>query len=142
MRRENAQRYASLFAECGLDGQFGLPSESPGRRHVWNQYVVRVPGGRRDALRTYLAEQHIGSEIYYPVPLHQQECFASLGCETGSLPETERAAAETIALPIFPGLTTAEQHAVVSRIAEFWGVASPRLPEAKDHPAQQHPDAA
>jgi len=105
MRCENAERYARLFAECGLDSQFGLPGELPERRHAWNQYIVRVPDGRRDALRTYLAEKQVGSEIYYPVPLHQQECFASLGYETGCLPETERAAAETIALPIFPGLT-------------------------------------
>ena len=88
-------------------------------RHVWNQYVIRVPDGRRDALRTYLGEQKIGTEIYYPVSLHQQQCFADLGYGPGSLPESERAARESLALPIFPELTAAEQQTVVRAIKSF-----------------------
>jgi dTDP-4-amino-4,6-dideoxygalactose transaminase len=101
-----------------------LPAAAAGCRHVWNQYVVRVPDGRRDALRAYLAERKIGSEIYYPVPLHLQKCFSTLGYGPGSLPASERAAAETLALPIFPELTAQEQQAVVDAIAEFFGSAA------------------
>ena len=95
-----------------------------GRRHVWNQYVIRVPDGRRDALRRHLADANIGSEIYYPLGLHAQECFAYLGYRAGELPETERAAVEVLALPIFPELTEAEQEMVVERIASFYRPAS------------------
>jgi dTDP-4-amino-4,6-dideoxygalactose transaminase len=98
----------------------GLPTVAAGRRHVWNQYIVRVPDGRRDALRAHLADRKIGTEIYYPVPLHLQVCFASLGYGPGSLPESERAAAETLALPIFPELTAEEQQTVVREIAAWW----------------------
>lgn len=115
----NAQRYSELFAEAGLTSAIGLPATSRNCRHVWNQYVIRVSGGRRDALRAYLAEQKIGTEIYYPVPLHQQVCFKELGYATGSLPESERAAQETLALPIFAELTAAEQRTVVQAIARF-----------------------
>jgi dTDP-4-amino-4,6-dideoxygalactose transaminase len=120
MRQANAARYADLFASAGLDRILTLPTTAPARRHVWNQYVVRVPDGRRDALRQFLADARIGSEIYYPLGLHQQACFASLGYGPGSLPETERAAAEVLALPIFPELGEAEQCAVVARIGEFF----------------------
>jgi dTDP-4-amino-4,6-dideoxygalactose transaminase len=119
-RQANATRYGELFAASRLDHVVGLPSVSAGRRHVWNQYVIRVPEGRRDALRAHLTERKIGTEIYYPVPLHLQVCFASLGYGPGSLPETERAALETLALPIFPELTPAEQQAVVREIAAFF----------------------
>jgi dTDP-4-amino-4,6-dideoxygalactose transaminase len=122
-RAQNAQHYTELFTEFGLDRVLGLPRQAAGRRHVWNQYIVRVPEGKRDTLRQYLADAKIGTEIYYPVPLHRQDCFRSLGYKTGDLPESERAAAETLALPIFPGLTQAEQHAVVTRIADFYGLA-------------------
>ncbi len=120
MRQANAARYAQLFTDARLDTVLGLPQTMPGRRHVWNQYVVRVPDGRRDVLRQFLADAKIGSEIYYPLGLHQQACFADLGCLPGTLPETERAAGEVLALPIFPELTEAEQQAVVSRIGEFF----------------------
>ena len=121
---QNARHYGELFAEFGLDRVLGLPNEAAGRRHVWNQYIVRVPEGRRDTLRQFLAEAKIGTEIYYPVPLHLQECFRSLGYGPGDLPQSERAAAETLALPIFPGLSPAEQHTVVARIAEFYGISA------------------
>jgi len=119
-RQENAGRYTELFAEAGLDRILGLPCTDPNARHVWNQYVVRVPDGRRDALREHLAEAKIGAEIYYPLGLHQQECFGDLGYGVGDLPETVRAAREVLALPIFPELTAEEQEFVVERIATFF----------------------
>jgi dTDP-4-amino-4,6-dideoxygalactose transaminase len=126
LRQQHAERYGELFAASGLDRVLGLPTTLPGRRHVWNQYVVRVPDGRRDALREHLASRQIGTEIYYPVPLHQQPCFAYLG-KPPMLVETERAAKETVALPIFPEMTSDEQELVVKAIAEFIGPrATPR----------------
>jgi len=119
-RQANAQRYTELFTDAGLDRILGLPPTAPRRRHVWNQYVVRVPDGKRDALREFLNEAKIGAEIYYPLGLHQQECFRDLGYGPGDLPETDRAAAEVLALPIFPELTAAEQAIVVQRIAAFF----------------------
>ncbi len=133
-RQINAQRYTQMFAECGLDRVLALPSERAEGRHVWNQYIVRVPEGRRDALREHLKQSQIGSEIYYPVPLHQQECFSSLGYKTGSLPESERASQESLALPIFPELTAEEQIRVVSQIAAFFGIASPPAEQALKGP--------
>jgi dTDP-4-amino-4,6-dideoxygalactose transaminase len=97
---------------------------------VWNQYVIRIADGRRDALRAHLAKQGVGTEIYYPVPLHVQQCFEHLGWRTGDLPQTEQAAAETLALPIFPELSVAEQRTVVARVAEFFAAAP--LPPATD----------
>jgi dTDP-4-amino-4,6-dideoxygalactose transaminase len=119
-RQANAERYGELFAACGLDRVLGLPQPALRCRHVWNQYVIRVPDGGRDALRTHLGAQKIGTEIYYPVPLHLQECFNSLGYGAGSLPESERAANETLALPIFPELTADEQQTVVRAIRAFF----------------------
>jgi len=122
MRQANAERYDELFSACGLDSVLELPQVAPQRRHAWNQYIVRVPEGRRDALREHLTGARVGTEIYYPVPLHLQECFRALGYKPGSLRESERAAAETLALPIFPELTVAEQQAVVTQIAAFYGM--------------------
>ncbi|HOM15970.1 MAG TPA: DegT/DnrJ/EryC1/StrS family aminotransferase [Thermoguttaceae bacterium] len=119
-RQANAARYQELFTHAGLDRILGLPQTNPRCRHVWNQYVIRTPGGKRDALRAYLAEAKIGTEIYYPLGLHQQECFQFLGYRPGDLPETERAAQEVLALPIFPELTPAEQERVVGTIAGFY----------------------
>ena len=119
-RQANAARYQALFTQAGLDRILGLPQAHPRCRHVWNQYVIRVPGGQRDALRAYLAEAKIGTEIYYPLGLHEQECFRFLGYRPGDLPETERAAREVLALPIFPELTPAEQERVVETIAAFY----------------------
>ena len=119
-RQENAARYADLFAEYDLDRHVTVPTDESRGRHVWNQFVVRIGGGQRDALRTHLAKCGVGTEIYYPVPLHLQKCFAHLGWGVGDLPETEKAAIETLALPIYPELLFAEQETVVGRIAEFF----------------------
>jgi len=124
-RRTLAARYHALFAQAGLaeagtypEHGIVLPRELPGARHVWHQYVIRAP--RRDALREFLAARAIGSEIYYPVPLHQQEALKGLGYATGDFPEAERAAREVLALPIFPELREDEQQTVVAAIAEFF----------------------
>jgi dTDP-4-amino-4,6-dideoxygalactose transaminase len=119
-RQVNAARYQELFAEYDLDGHVAVPGDEPRGRHVWNQFVIRAPGGCRDALRKHLAASGVGTEIYYPVPLHLQQCFEYLGWQKGDLPHTELAADETLALPIFPELTEAEQRTVVGRIAEFF----------------------
>ena len=130
LRQTNARRYGELFAERGLERVLGLPTIDSRGRHVWNQYVIRVPDGRRDALRAWLGEQKIGTEIYYPVPLHLQHCFAELGYQPGSLPRSEQAAQETLALPIFPELTAAEQRAVVQAIGSFFENAHGSLRKA------------
>jgi dTDP-4-amino-4,6-dideoxygalactose transaminase len=121
-RQVNAERYHAMFAECGLDKIITLPQTARAAKHVWNQYTIRVPDGQRNDLRKHLTAAHIGTEIYYPVPLHEQKCFASLGYQLGSLPETEMAARETLALPIFPELAAEEQQTVVAAIAAFFGV--------------------
>jgi dTDP-4-amino-4,6-dideoxygalactose transaminase len=123
-RQANAARYTLLLTECGLDQILSLPSAAPYSRHVWNQYIVRVPDGRRDALREHLKLAGIGTEIYYPVPLHEQQCFRSLGYRPGSLPESERAARESLALPIFPELTGDEQVRVVELMRQFFKPAT------------------
>ena len=123
-RRTVAKRYHALFraaglAECATYPSHGivLPHEVAGSRHVWHQYVIRTR--RRDALRDFLAVRRIGSEIYYPVPLHMQEALRSLGYAEGAFPEAERAAREVLALPIFPELREDEQQTVVAAVAEF-----------------------
>jgi dTDP-4-amino-4,6-dideoxygalactose transaminase len=123
-RRTVAGRYHALFTAAGLaeagpypDNGIVLPHEVAGSRHVWHQYVIRT--GRRDALREFLAARKIGSEVFYPVPLHLQEAFKGLGYAEGSFPEAERAAREVLALPIFPELREDEQQTVVAAIAEF-----------------------
>lgn len=123
-RREKAAFYRRAFAQQGIDRVMTLPKEpwsdsGLANHHIYNQFIVRAP--RRDELRAFLKESGIGSEIYYPLPLHLQECFRSLGYKNGDFPQAERAALETIALPIFPELTAAQQEYVVSKIAEFYG---------------------
>ncbi|HQR39291.1 MAG TPA: DegT/DnrJ/EryC1/StrS family aminotransferase [Blastocatellia bacterium] len=119
-RAEIACTYLQLFEDAGLLGHVGLPKLAAGRRHVYNQFIVRIADGRRDALREHLRERQVGTEIYYPVPLHLQDCFRSLGHKEGDFPESERAARESLALPIYPDLTPAMQEAVVARVAEFF----------------------
>lgn len=118
-RRANAENYRQLFTDAGLTEQIGLPVERGNAKHIYNQYVIRVPK-YRDALRAHLTEKGIGTDIYYPVPLHLQECFAYLGYTEGDLPESEKAARETLALPIFPELRPEQQAYVVETIAEFF----------------------
>ncbi len=140
-RQQNAARYRSLFTAAGLaatptgeEGQPGLdsypvvlPYEVPGCRHVYNQFVIRAR--RRDELIAHLRANGIGCEVYYPLPLHLQPCFAYLGYKAGDFPEAEAAARETLALPIYPELTAEQQERVVSVIAEFYqrlGTPPPR----------------
>jgi dTDP-4-amino-4,6-dideoxygalactose transaminase len=119
-RQANAARYGRLFEEAGLtrDGLVQLPKLAPQRRHIYNQYVIRTP--RRDELRAYLREQNIGSEIYYPVPLHVQKCFEYLGHREGDFPESEAAAKQTLALPIYPELSDEQARYLVDCIARFF----------------------
>ena len=127
-RREVAARYDSLFAATGLvkpnattvDAQtpIALLQTRPGAFHIYHQYVVRAH--RRDELRAFLTQHGIGSEIYYPVPLHLQQSFAYLGHKAGDFPESERAAREALALPIFPELRDDEQERVVAAVADFY----------------------
>ena len=127
-RRERAAVYDGLLTEAGLgslselSGAVSLPWHDPRARHVFHQYVVRVQ--RRDELRTFLAKHGVGSEVYYPIPLHLQTCFAYLGYREGDFPEAELAAREVLALPIFPELRLDEQESVVAAMVEFFN--SPR----------------
>ena len=116
-RRRNAARYRTLFRDAGLDGAIELPQEPSDRMHIFNQFVIRTPA--RDALKRHLDEQGIGNEIYYPVPFHLQPCFAHLGYRRGAFPHAERAADESLAIPIYGELTAAQQEAVVSAIGRF-----------------------
>ena len=120
-RQEHADRYRELFRQAGLAGAVRLPEvvdSTPGiRSHIYNQFVIGTP--KRDALREFLTTQGIGTEIYYPVPFHLQECFRDLGHKAGDFPESERAARETLALPVYPELTPEQQAYVVDRIRQF-----------------------
>ena len=119
-RRANAQRYRELFRDAGLasSDSIQLPAESESSLHVYNQFVIRARD--RDKLRAYLAERGVGTEIYYPVPLHMQACFKDLGHQGGDFPESERAAAEALAIPIYPELGANAQGYVVETIASFY----------------------
>jgi dTDP-4-amino-4,6-dideoxygalactose transaminase len=121
-RSDIAARYNRMLAEKNLvgDDAIVLPTHDPNAFHVWNQYAIRVPGGRRDALRAHLSENGVGSEIYYPVPMHQQECFTYLQADRSNLVETEKASEEVLNLPIFPSLTEAEQCRVVDMVADYF----------------------
>ena len=129
-RRENAETYDGAFAAAGgatsavplTAGGFPLRTPQPPSgeaTHIYNQYVIRVPAEIRDALRQHLQEQRIGTEIYYPVPLHLQECFAYLGYSQGDLPISEAAACETLALPIYPELSVEQQEYVANTVTTF-----------------------
>jgi len=130
-RRDNAAHYDKAFAAAGAttsrqgltggDG-FALCTPQPAQgsaEHIYNQYNIRVPAAIRDSLREHLASRDIGTEIYYPVPLHQQECFAPLGYNTGDLPMTEAIALESVALPIYPELTTEQLDHVANSVIEY-----------------------
>ncbi len=118
-RRINARRYRVLFSQSGLiPSCIGLPEVKTGYFHIFNQFVIRAK--RRDALRQHLERKGIGNEIYYPVPLHLQECYRSLGYHPGDLPQSEKAARETVALPIYPEITLRQQEKVVQAIQGFY----------------------
>lgn len=118
-RRRNADRYARLFSEAGVTADVTLPMEPPGYTHIFNQYVVRV--ANRDIVRRRLADDGIGSEVYYPVSFHRQECFASLGYAADAFPFANAAAARSLALPIYAELTGDQQAAVVHAVAAALG---------------------
>ena len=112
MRRANAARYDALITSSGAASQVLRPVIPSGCEHIFNQYVVRVPD--RDRVRAFMAERGIGTEVYYPVPFHLQECFAALGYRRGDFPRAEAAADSTLALPIYGELTAGQQEAVVT----------------------------
>jgi len=114
---EGRARNAALYDRLFEGARVARPWHDPRTRHIYNQYVIRVP--QRDALRQHLTERGIGTEVYYPVPLHLQQCFASLGYTPGSLPESEAAARETLALPIYPELTEEQIRYVANAVIEF-----------------------
>ena len=118
LRRQNAEIYKTLFEKRGLLNSLELPSETT-PRHVYNQYVIRVKD-YRDGLRQFLDKNHVATEIYYPLPLHLQECFDSLGYHQGDFPVAERAADEVLALPVYPELTESQLEYVVEMIAHFF----------------------
>jgi dTDP-4-amino-4,6-dideoxygalactose transaminase len=113
MRAKNAELYDHLFE----GSRIGRPWHDPRGRHIYNQYVIRVQD--RDGLKTFLTERGIGTEVYYPVPLHLQECFASLGYKVSDMPNSEAAAHETLALPIYPELGEERIRYVAATVREF-----------------------
>src|ERR1700728_4351166 len=117
-RQRNAAFYEAAFAAAGLGSSIVTPQAATAGRHIFNQYVVRVQN--RDALKDHLTAQGIGTEIYYPVPLHLQKCFAYLKHAPGDFPQSERAAADTLALPIYPELTQTQLDHVVASVAAFY----------------------
>jgi dTDP-4-amino-4,6-dideoxygalactose transaminase len=121
-RQRNAVFYDEALRGAGTGGKLQTPYTQPGCRHIFNQYVVRV--AERDRLRDYLTQRGIGTEIYYPVPLHRQKCFEYLGYREGDFPESERAARETLALPIYPELDATQLKHVVLSIGEFYSEGS------------------
>lgn len=127
-RQRNAKRYDQLLGEAGLP--IDLPAVVASR-HIFNQYVVRVSG--RDELQAFLQKKGVGTEVYYPVPMHLQECFAYLGHKAGAFPESERAAKETLALPIYPELTAAQAQYVVDCLREFCSQTAPVLAASQSH---------
>ena len=116
-RQANAARYRRLFRAAGLDEAITLPFEPADRTHIFNQFVIRTP--ERDALKQHLDAQGIGNEIYYPVPFHLQPCFADLGYRRGAFPHAERAADESLAIPVYGEMTLEQQETVVSAIGQF-----------------------
>ncbi|TWU30116.1 DegT/DnrJ/EryC1/StrS family aminotransferase [Bythopirellula polymerisocia] len=123
-RRRNAERYESEFLQSGLNACVALPTVAPACTSVWNQFTVRIRNGQRDAVQQHLAAQQIGSAVYYPIPLHLQECFSFLGYKQGSLPVTEQACLEVLSLPIYGELTLEEQNQVITALAGFFGISA------------------
>lgn len=117
-RRRNAARYERLFAEAQLPDRVTLPVLDAGNFHVFNQFTLRVQ--RRDELRSYLKDQGVGTEVYYPRPMHLQECYQDLGYQKGAFPQSERAAEEVLSIPIYAELTDEQLEYVVQTIAAFY----------------------
>lgn len=117
-RQMNAKLYRELFRKQGLDEIVKLPKEIE-NRHIYNQFVILVPE-KRDELKAHLADSGIGTEVYYPIPMHLQACFNSLGYRKGDLPEAEDAASRTLAIPVYPELSDDQQAYVVEKIKEFY----------------------
>jgi dTDP-4-amino-4,6-dideoxygalactose transaminase len=118
-RQRKAQQYELMFLDAGVSEQIEAPFVRPNVRHVFHQFVIRIRDGRRDSLREHLRSSGVGTDVYYPVPLHLQKCFAYLGYKEGDFPAAEQAAKETLALPVYPELTDEQQDYVVSSIAEY-----------------------
>jgi dTDP-4-amino-4,6-dideoxygalactose transaminase len=118
-RQAAAARYDSIIDEEHLGSFLKKPTRKPNRNHTFNQYVVRVGGGERDALVQYLRSEKIGCEIYYPLPLHLQECLQFLGHAKGDFPTSEMACNEVMALPMFPEITAEQQRLVIRTCASF-----------------------
>src|SRR5882762_46393 len=118
-RQRKAQQYELMFDDAGLSEHVEAPFVRSNARHVFHQFVIRVRDGRRGALREHLRDRGVGTEVYYPVPLHLQECFAYLGYQQGDFPIAEAAAQETLALPVYPELTADQQDYVVNAIKDF-----------------------
>jgi len=121
-RQKNAQLYTELFNDAELQANIVLPRSLYGAGHVWNQYTVRVKNGQRDSLKEFLAERNIGAEIYYPIPIHAQECYRDCPKITMDLTETNLAAEEVLSLPIFPELEESEIQAVVAGVTSFYSM--------------------
>jgi dTDP-4-amino-4,6-dideoxygalactose transaminase len=119
-RRENASYYDAAFADLVKAGKLTTPYVAPESESIFNQYTLRIPGGRRDALQAFLKERGVGTSIYYPLPLHLQPCFAYLGYREGQCPESEKAAKEVLSLPIFPELTRDQLDEVVSGVQSYF----------------------
>jgi len=117
-RAQKAEVYSHLIEGAKLDFRVDPPFIKPGNRHIFHQYVIRVPE-HRDALMDHLKAREIATKVYYPIPLHLQECFKYLGYKEGDFPEAEKAARETFALPLYPELTAEQQEYVVNAIKDF-----------------------
>src|SRR6202035_1270865 len=128
-RQRNAAYYDAALRDARLGANLRTPLATAGYRHIFNQYVVRVQ--RRDELKARLAEHGIGSESYYPVPLHLQTCFAYLGYRAGDFPHSEQAAKETLALPIYPELERGQLAHVVATVAEFYADSGSAMAERR-----------
>ena len=121
-RQKNAAAYRKLFADANLNDFITLPQEAAYPvRHIYNQFCIRVAGGKRDALKQFLLDNGVGCAVYYPLSLHLQECFKELGGKAGDYPECEKATGEVLALPIFGELEPAQLEYVVAMIAKFYG---------------------
>ncbi|MGH7847512.1 MAG: DegT/DnrJ/EryC1/StrS family aminotransferase, partial [Candidatus Binatia bacterium] len=132
-RRQNAERYRKLFGQAGLLEWIVAPQDSAG--HIYNQFVIRCP--RRDRLQAFLRERGVESEVYYPIPLHLQECFSELGYRNGDFPRAEAAAREALALPVYPELTGEQQAYVVEQLCHFYRSAqnSAEIKAQAGHPS-------